>query len=195
MERIQGITNRQFVAMVAIMILISLLTIGVTNYIGNKRLKQTELDSTDFNLLKSFIEKKLIKDKIKKHDSIDKVLVKIDTIYVDRWHKAKTIAVQAPDTCQHYITILVNACDSMKAIKDSINKNLRLKIEEHKAHAFKDSTDIVSLYKEKAKADSTIFSLKNKLEKAVKQKNNWRNAAIIEGGYIILREGKSVLLN
>jgi hypothetical protein len=195
MEKIQGITNKQFTALVVLMILISLGTICITNYIGNKRVQQNELDSTDFKLLKSFIEKKLIKDRIKKHDSIDKVLVKLDTIFVDRWHKAKAIASAAPDTCQHYIQLLVHACDSMKMIKDSINKNLRIKIEEHKAHGIKDSLDIVLLYSEKSKADSTIFSLENKLEKAIKQKKWWRNAALIEGGYIILRESKSIIVN
>lgn len=193
MERIKGITTKQFAAMVAIMVFIAIVSICVCKCNYSKQHAQSKIDSTDFKLMRSFIEKKLIKDKIRKHDSIDQVLVKIDTIYVDRWHKAKEIAKQAPDTCQHYIKLLEHVCDSMKMIKDSINKNLRIKNEEHKAHAVKDSSDIVLLYKDKAKADSTIFSLENQLAKAIRQKKNWRNAFFIQSGLMLLREGKSKL--
>lgn len=192
-DKIKGITPKQFAAMVAVMVFIAMISICICKFNSDKQHAQSKIDSTDFKLMRSFIEKKLIKDKIRKHDSIDEVLVKIDTIYVDRWHKAKETAKQAPDTCQHYIQLLVHACDSMKMIKDSINNNLRIKNEEHKAHAVKDSSDIVLLKNKGLKADSTISSLENKLEKAIKQKKNWRNAFIIQGGLMLLRESKSIL--
>lgn len=195
MEKIKGITNKQFASMVAIMVFIAIVSIFICKCNYSRQHAQAKIDSTDFKLMKSFIEKKLIKDKIKVHDSIDEVLVQHDTIYVNRWHKAKEYSQQAPDTCQHYIKRLVNACDSMKMVKDSINKNLRGKIDEQKVLSLKDSSDIVLLYKEKAKADSTIFALENQLEKAIKQKKNWRTAALVEGGYILMREGKPILFD
>jgi len=195
MEKIEGITNKQFLAIVAIMILIAITSICIVNYITNKKVIHTAIDSADFKLMKSSIEKKFIKDKINMHDSIDKRLIKIDTVYVDRWHKAKVLAIMAPDTCNEYIKRLINACDSMKSVKDSINKNLRDKINEQQQLSLKDSADIVLFYQEKAKADSTIFALKNQLAIAIKQKKMWRNSSLAQSIYIILREGKSVLLN
>jgi hypothetical protein len=195
MERIQGITNRQFVAMVAIMILISLLTIVVTNYIGNKRVKQTELDSADFKLLRNFIEVKLLKDLEKKHLVKTDTLFKVDTIKVERWHKAKEIVKAAPDTCQHYIKILEHACDSMAAIKDSLISELLKVIAIKDSIEHKDSCSIELLNRKAFMLKSEMDNLVAEIDKLTRQKRWWRNAALIEGGYIILREGKSILVN
>lgn len=195
MERIKGITNKQFAAMVAIMLFIAIISIFISNCNCAKNHVKSKIDSTDFKLMKSFIEKKLIKDNIKKHDSIDKVLINIDTIFIDRWHKAKEISKQAPDTCQHYIEILEHACDSMRLNLEAVILNLRLINMLKDSLQYRDSTDIAMLYKVKEGLEIQLSDALKELEKVTKQKKNWRTAAIIEGGYIILREGKSVLLN
>ncbi len=194
-DKIKGITNRQMAGMVAVMLFIAIVSILVSRCNCSRQHTQANIDSTDFKLMKSFIEKKLIKGKIKMRDSIDKVLVQHDTIFVDRWHKAKENAKLAPDTCHQYIQRLINACDSMARHKDSISNNLRLKMADQKVLSAKDSSDIALLYSAKAKADSTIFALENKLAKAIKQKKNWRTAALVEGGYILMREGKPILFD
>lgn len=195
MERIEGITNKQFVAMVLIMLILAVTSVLVCEYRNDYKIIQNKLDSSDFKLMKSFIEKNLIKDKIKEHDSIDKVLVKHDTIFVDRWHKAKEFARQAPDTCQHYIELLQHACDSMRTNLEDVILNLRLISMLKDSLQFRDSINIALLYQVKEGLETELFKKQKELEKAIKQKKIWRNTALIQGGYIILREGKSVILN
>lgn len=195
MEKIEGITNKQFTTLVVLMIIVSLFTIGITNYIGNKKIKQAELDSADFNLLRNFIEVKLLKDLENKHLVKVDTLFKTDTIRVERWHKVKEIVKLAPDTCQHYITILEHACDSMIVIKDSLISELIKVIAIKDSIEYKDSNSIELLNRKVLMLRSEMENLIVQIDKLTKQKKRWRNAALIQGGYIILRESKSVLLN
>lgn len=194
-DKIKGITDRQFAAMVVLMLLIAISSIAIFEYRAERKHNHIKSDSVDFKLMQNFIHRNLIKKGIKKVESEVKVLTVKDTIYLERWHKAIEHSQSAPDTCYEYISRLIYACDTMRNNLVALNKKLREADSLKTLSAEIDSSDIAMLYTKKNEADSTIFSLKAELAKAISQKKKWRNATLIQAGYIILREGKSILLN
>lgn len=194
-DKIKGITTGQFAGMVAVMLVLGILGVGISYCNCKKNHVQSKADSTDFKLMRNFINKTLIRGRIKKIDSIGVQLGKRDTIFVDKWHKAKEYASLAPDTCLEYILRLKHACDSMRLNKDSVILNLRFKILEQDSASAIDSSDIALLYAVKEKLEINITLYQDSLANALRKMKNWRTVATGEGIYIILREGSPLLTN
>lgn len=193
----KDITKSQFAAMTMIVFFICL-TFGLLHYFvytGNQNALSIKNDSIQYKLIENKIRKEILKDERKKLDSIGQQLIKRDTVYIDKWHKAKEDAKQAPDTCNEYIQNLISNCDSL------IN-HYKLKYENELANrqlcdssAAIDSSDISMLYIKYNAAIIDYNNLKEDYEKCKRQKNNWRLASMIEGAYIIFRESTQAISN
>lgn len=143
------------------------------------------------------VSEKLIEGKVKKQilkkekAEIKQRIVeleKIDTVYIDRWHKTIVYSQQAPDTCKPYIDSLTNACNAaIDHLSEMINEfKLQAKIDS--AIAVQDSTDIETQYHIMDSLCKKVDALTLKLESANAKKKWWQKLAALEAVYIILRE-------